>query len=382
MMRVLGILALVAMTVALGFWSVRLGERAEALRAQEAAAPVSRIETPETDVAETLLRGGDPLSRKLEEELLEELAADEAPFEEPLLNDVFATPPLDVAPPDLSDPSIVDTSRSPVDLGGDQGARGADGFANPPPGLRDAEDFSDLIDDEEFAVETPNAIENDAAESDADIDATVFEEDTPTGADTTRPDEMSMAPPAAPSLRDPFAALQPVDLSENDADAPEADAAAQTAAPPGEAARNAMSPVTLMADQVYFFQGNHKALTSVSSRGPDEAVTVTRNDGDTFALSSPYEVMPARWVLSEVEAAYPANCGADAARREIVTVRFRVDNQGRAPRPIVTSASNDCFAAAAVTAVRAMEFRVRAPAGRQFGDSMFLLSVAFEKPAA
>ena len=97
------------------------------------------------------------------------------------------------------------------------------------------------------------------------------------------------------------------------------------------------------------------------------------------SLRLPYREMPAAWISSAVEPAYPEACAASAAETETVVVRFRINNLGRADSPKAALATNACFNRAAVAAVRSSRFRVRPPPGFFLGGSTFLVSYEFVK---
>lgn len=134
-------------------------------------------------------------------------------------------------------------------------------------------------------------------------------------------------------------------------------------------------------DKAYFFQSTHRALRGNNFRREANSVIVVEHTGEEQqALRFPYKVMPHNWITSAPEPIYPEKCAAMARQKEIITIRFRVDGRGKAPKPIVTSVSNPCFSDAARSMVRNMNFRVRAAPGYAYGGSEFLTSVIFEKP--
>jgi len=134
-------------------------------------------------------------------------------------------------------------------------------------------------------------------------------------------------------------------------------------------------------NKVYFAQGNHQALKTAISNHPNGAVEVARGDNGEERLKFPFKVMPYEWIREYPVMPYPQQCTISADNIEFVTVRFRVNRQGKATRPAITSTSNSCFSTVAKSVIQRMEFRVRAPRGHDFGGSTFLLSFIYQKPS-
>jgi len=124
----------------------------------------------------------------------------------------------------------------------------------------------------------------------------------------------------------------------------------------------------LILDEVQFLNNFKNEQGKISNR------RLLRADGE---LKFPYKIMPSDWFLKRQNATYPRQCAPAAAEKETVTVQFQVDSYGYANKPKIADATNKCFSASAIDAIRDMQFRVRAAPGYSLGGSKFLVSIEY-----
>jgi len=98
-------------------------------------------------------------------------------------------------------------------------------------------------------------------------------------------------------------------------------------------------------------------------------------------LSFPYEVLEDNEIARRVAPRFPDKCVEGADAEEIVIVRFRITNSGRAFRPAVAVTTNECLNSAAVSAARRTRFTDGFLRDRDYTGRDFILSYAFSKPA-